>query len=642
METYFFQIPLVSVEKSRRAKNKRLLPKEFCSSKPLNFPNMARSRSRPLSGSSVRGHVTNPAYITEVNAVEYRTSPLEALRKMEILEHCDKTILNPFFHAQTDLPLHNTKFNNFIRVNRVVINPFFGMGVPDYSKMQSAESVSPPFATIHNPGSNWIDQHPLHSAAWEGHVENIQHLLEMGYAPDQCDTFSWVPLHYACWNGHVEAVRALLQSKLCSPNIENEGGSVPLHYAASKGYHEIVQLLVTHRDTDKFALTREGKNALQLCEEAKPRNWEETVSVLKSAAQSPSPKIDVHLMDLDSSHVVLDLVRGSNTTVQDLITQLHLPKGCNHVFAIWIASQNLHLQMRPEHKPVLHLKQWAIIVEQLTNYNPADERPLLYLKRDALLSVEDEKTIKDPQAVKMLFEECHLNVLRGMYPCSDEDALCLAGINMQLVYGDFDPKKHKHGFLNDINLRHFLPAVKLDGRGSASRATNWPQRIVNQYKQTSQQGTKDQLKLQMKYLELCRGFPVYGSAFFFGSAQLKTSVEKSSKKSPAVFIGVNSRGIHLINTMNKTILLSVGYKQGLYWQNSPEQSMLTIRIQDGASGKVVPVKTKQAAVICNLANKLSGRQFMEDQPSTSGVSRHTLPKPAAKNTQLTQHRSERR
>lgn len=49
--------------------------------------------------------------------------------------------------------------------------------------------------------------------------------------------------------------------------------------------------------------------------------------------------------------------------------------------------------MRPEHKPVLHLKQWAIIVEQLTNYNPADERPLLYLKRDALLSVEDEKTV---------------------------------------------------------------------------------------------------------------------------------------------------------------------------------------------------------------------------------------------------------
>lgn len=49
--------------------------------------------------------------------------------------------------------------------------------------------------------------------------------------------------------------------------------------------------------------------------------------------------------------------------------------------------------MRPEHKPVLHLKQWDSIIRQLTNYNPDTERPLLYLKRDALLTVEEERTV---------------------------------------------------------------------------------------------------------------------------------------------------------------------------------------------------------------------------------------------------------
>ena len=55
------------------------------------------------------------------------------------------------------------------------------------------------------------------------------------------------------------------------------------------------------------------------------------------------------------------------------------------------------------------------------------------------------------------------------------------------------------------------------------------------------------------YLEHCREFMVYGSAFFFGSAQLKgmTSSRSGSQQRPAVFIGVNCRGIHLIDAVTK-------------------------------------------------------------------------------------------
>lgn len=55
------------------------------------------------------------------------------------------------------------------------------------------------------------------------------------------------------------------------------------------------------------------------------------------------------------------------------------------------------------------------------------------------------------------------------------------------------------------------------------------------------------------YLEICRSFPVYGSAIFFGSAQLGGSRrgQGGSQRSPAAFVGVNSRGIHLINAISK-------------------------------------------------------------------------------------------
>ncbi|XP_071505289.1 krev interaction trapped protein 1-like [Diadema antillarum] len=580
----------------------------------------ARNRNRPAPPERrFRGNVTNPAYITQVSQSQYRVSPAEALTKMKMLEHCDRAVINPMFHRpSSDLPSNDPKINEFISVDKAVINLFFGRGVPDYNKIKASQNEDTR-SNIHTPPDNWVDQYPLHSAAYEGNANAVRQLLHMGYPADQPDVHLWVPLHYACWNGHVEAVKTLLLDPNCSPNTENDSGSAPLHFSAFKGHSEVVRLLLNHRDIDKLVVNKEGRTPLQLCEESRQNDWETTVKLLKEAARKPPHKIDVHLMDLDGSHVVLDLNRGSNTSIGDLVQQLQLPRGGHHIFAVWIASQNLHLQMRPEHKPVLHLKQWDSIIRQLTNYNPDTERPLLYLRRDALLTVEDERAIRDPQAIKMLFDECLLNVLKGMYPSTDTDAITLAGIYMQITYGDHDAKRHRAGFLNNINLRHFIPGIKLEAKGQGSRGINWAQKIVNEHRNVTQKGIRDVTKLQMMYLDLCRSFPVYGSAFFFGSAQLGGSRrgQGGSQRSPAVFVGVNSRGIHLINAISKTMILSVGYKQGLTWEVSSDMLTLTLLIQDGNGYRTLPVKTKQAAIISNLANKLSGRLAAEDQPSTS-------------------------
>ncbi|XP_030830285.1 krev interaction trapped protein 1 [Strongylocentrotus purpuratus] len=581
-----------------------------------------RNRNRPAAPPErrFRGNVTNPAYITQVTQSQYRIPPAEALNKMKMLEHCDRAVINPMFHTPSpDHPSNDPKINEFISVDKAVINFFFGRGVPDYNKIKATNNDDQR-SHIHTPPDNWVDQYPLHSAAYEGNATEVAQLLHRGYPADQPDVHLWVPLHYACWNGHVEAVKTLLLNHNCSPNTENDSGSTPLHFSAFKGHAEVVRLLLNHRDIDKFVVNKEGRTPLQLCEESRQHDWETTKKLLKEAKEKPSHiKIDVHLMDLDGSHVVLDLEKGSNTLIADLVQQLQLPRGGLQIFAVWIASQNLHLQMRPEHKPVLHLKQWDSIIRQLTNYNPDTERPLLYLKRDALLTVEEERTIRDPQAIKMLFDECLLNVLKGMYPCNDADVITLAGIYMQITYGDHDPKRHRAGFLNNINLRHFIPSIKLEGKGQSSRSTNWAQKIVNEHRNVTQKGIRDVTKLQTMYLEICRSFPVYGSAIFFGSAQLGGSRrgQGGSQRSPAAFVGVNSRGIHLINAISKMMILSVGYKQGLTWEISSDMQTLTLLIQDGNGYRSLPVKTKQAAIISNLANKLSGRMSPEDQPSTS-------------------------
>ena len=54
----------------------------------------------------------------------------------------------------------------------------------------------------------------------------------------------------------------------------------------------------------------------------------------------------------------------------------------------------LELQLKPEHKPIQHLNDWKRrIVLMLTDQDPNKEEPQLFWRRDAILSIEEEKKV---------------------------------------------------------------------------------------------------------------------------------------------------------------------------------------------------------------------------------------------------------
>ncbi|XP_077997280.1 krev interaction trapped protein 1-like isoform X2 [Glandiceps talaboti] len=544
----------------------------------------------------IESHVTNPAYVTEISQSDTRCSPQDALRHMQDLDLCDITVINPVFHSEWSFPgsVSIEEINKFCSVDLVTKNQFYGMGIPKYDKIQAPREDS--IIT-----QSWVEEFPLHSAAVEGNVPRIKQLLSDGHSPHLADKDYWSALHYACWYGRSDAVKVLLQQGRCSPNVETETGATPLHFAARQGFPRVVQILLAHQEIDKTAVDNDNKTPLQLCEEYRMEDWKTASAMLREALRKPAPKIDVHLMDLDGSHVVLDLVSGNNTTVEQLLRQLDLPDGCEHLFAIWIASQNLQLQLKSTHRPIMEVREWEFTVRQFTNYRPEKERPYLHLQRNALVSLQNERKVKDHEAIKMLFNECVLNVLKSMYPTTDQDAIGLAGILMQIIYGDHDPKKHRSGFLNNINLRHFIPSIKLMGRSQSGKSINWAHKIVQEHKNVTAKGIKDVTKLQIMYLEYCRGrFPAYGSAFFFGFAP----PPREARNPVGVFIGINSQGIHLIRADTRTLIYSVKY-DGLHWECTQDKGMFKLLKKERPP--FIEIRTKQAAIICNLMGKLSGR-----------------------------------
>nr|XP_046216854.1 krev interaction trapped protein 1-like isoform X3 [Oncorhynchus gorbuscha] len=502
-------------------------------------------------------------------------------------------------------PVDRVKTN----VDKVIINPYFGLGAPDYSKIQI------PTREKWQHGSNnvteekehqWVDDFPLHRSACEGDTDLLTKLLESGFSVKQLDSDHWAPIHYACWYGKVEATKLLLEKGNCNPNLLNGQLSSLLHFAAGGGHSEIVQLLLQHPEIDRHIEDQQNRSPLQICEENKQNEWEETVKLLQQANNKPYEKVRIYRMD--GSYRSVELKHGNNTSVQQIMEGMRLSKDTQQYFTIWICSENLNLQLKPYHKPLQHLRIWTEIVTDLTVLDPQRENPQLFLRRDVRLPLDIEKKIEDPLSILILFDEARHCLLKGFFPSPDSKLITLASLLLQIIYGNYESKKHKQGFLNEENLKSIVPISKVK-----SKAHHWTSKILHEYKcfSMSEGVSKEMHHLQRLFLQNCWDIPTYGAAFFTG--QVFTKASSSNHKVIRVFVGVNTKGLHLMNMETKVLLISLGYGSFM-WQLGHADQYFQIHSLENKMNFIV--HTKQAGLIVKLLMKLSGQMTPNDRSLT--------------------------
>ncbi|CAL8294825.1 unnamed protein product [Merluccius merluccius] len=559
---------------------------------------------RPAPVERVKTTVSNPAYggglehrPSEEEGLHMGYTALEIRSKMMSLEKADVCVLNPLYGS--DLQYTN-------RVDKVIINPYFGLGAPDYSKIQIPKREKwqhGPNSVSEDKERQWVDDFPLHRSACEGDTELLSKLLDRDLSVKQLDSDHWAPVHYACWHGKVEATSLLLDKGKCNPNLLNGQLSSPLHFAARGGHAEIVKLLLQHPEIDRHIEDQQKRSPLQVCEENKQNEWEETVKLLQQANTKPYEKVRIYRMD--GSYRSVELKHGNNTTVQQIMEGMRLSQESQQYFTIWICSENLNLQLKPYHKPLQHLRIWTEIVKDLTMLDPQRENPQLFLRRDVRLPLEVEKKVEDPLSILILFDEARHCLLKGLFPSPDSKLITLASLLLQIIYGNYESKKHKQGFLNEENLRSIVPISKVK-----SKAYHWTNRILYEYKalSTSEGVSKEMHHLQRLFLQNCWDIPTYGAAFFTG--QVYTKASASNHKVIRVLVGVNTKGLHLMNMETKVLLISLEYG-AFMWQLGHADQYFQIH---GVENKMkIIVQTKQAGLIVKLLMKLSGQMTPSDK-----------------------------
>ena len=88
-----------------------------------------------------------------------------------------------------------------------------------------------------------LDSTPLYEAAWKGHTNVVQILIDKGADLNKTSQWGQTPVNMAARAGHKHVVQLLLD-KGADPNEASGRGQTPLHWAAMEGHKYVVQMLL--------------------------------------------------------------------------------------------------------------------------------------------------------------------------------------------------------------------------------------------------------------------------------------------------------------------------------------------------------------------------------------------------------------
>ncbi len=87
-----------------------------------------------------------------------------------------------------------------------------------------------------------LSDNPLISAIEAGNCEGIKNLVKKGADLNQVDGDSWTVLHIAAFLGHVNVINALLDAG-AKVDVEDKFGNTPHYYAELWGQEEAAKVL---------------------------------------------------------------------------------------------------------------------------------------------------------------------------------------------------------------------------------------------------------------------------------------------------------------------------------------------------------------------------------------------------------------
>ncbi|XP_038046321.1 talin-1-like isoform X5 [Patiria miniata] len=214
---------------------------------------------------------------------------------------------------------------------------------------------------------------------------------------------------------------------------------------------------------------------------------------------------------------------------------------------------------------------------------------------------------RDPVQLNLLYVQSRDAIINGTHPCSYEEALHLAGTQMQIHYGDHDPNRHKLGFLE---LKDFLPREYVKLKGAEKRIFGEHAKLIG----------VSELDSKVRYTQLCRSLKTYGITFFL----VKEKMKGKNKLVPRL-MGVTKESVLRVDEKTKEIMKTWLLTTVRRWAASPNS--FTLDFGD-YSESYYSVQTKEGeaigALIAGYIDIILKKQKGKDRMGLEGEEESTL------------------
>eukprot|EP00792_Barthelona_sp_PAP020_P007248 TRINITY_DN3131_c1_g2_i1.p1 TRINITY_DN3131_c1_g2~~TRINITY_DN3131_c1_g2_i1.p1 ORF type:complete len:345 (-),score=110.82 TRINITY_DN3131_c1_g2_i1:312-1319(-) len=210
-------------------------------------------------------------------------------------------------------------------------------------------------------------------------------------------------------------------------------------------------------------------------------------------------------------------------------------------------------ELKPEGPVVLHKNATPC---SLINRYQKNEAFLLFEKRYFMTPGEP---IQCPSTRIFVYEQSRVDVVTSKYFCSEEDAVQLAALTVQVNFGDHRPDSHQVGLLSK-KIADYVPVKLLENH----TVQEWEEMILEKHKELVGV-SNDEAKKQ--YLDICRSWPCYGCEFF--PAKYQSDGDRSEGLPKDIYLAVSVNGIQVCN-MQKEIEQTFIYDDIISWGTSPK------------------------------------------------------------------------
>ena len=253
-------------------------------------------------------------------------------------------------------------------------------------------------------------------------------------------------------------------------------------------------------------------------------------------------------------------------------------------------SEKLELKV-PDHFSLLEVRKdderWLKHDETIgsvkTSWGDRDDVKLIFKRK--LFFPSNDSGITDPAAVNLLFIQAVYDVIQGNYPCSEDDALNLGGLQLQVTFGDWKAS-YEAGFLKD-KISTYVPKALV----ASKTLEEWENVLVSKWKPNVGKSALDAKGL---YLNEARNWHFYGSALFhvlrFRDAK-KVLQEKA-------WVGVNHRGLLLLADGSKEFIAQYNFNQIGRWANST--TSFTFVVGDSTSEQKFAFESTQSMEVSSM------------------------------------------